>query len=224
MIEAQIPPAVLKAWQARGYTERMIVAHFEAKKRKDRMCGSMLALPAPGPIQSPAATQSSSSSTLPLTPSPALYTDMGRVGYYRVMEIAFTVRVCANLASRQAVTSTRRALVLSREINAKYQIPSQQRRIPIIAIQKLCANFYQVTWRELLAHRRLSTATRARQVAIYLCKRLTTHSLPEIGRRFGGRDHTTILHSIRKIDRLVGEDSSFAAEVGALEDALSGGR
>jgi len=61
---------------------------------------------------------------------------------------------------------------------------------------------------------------RPRQVAMYLAKTLTLRSLPEIGRRFGGRDHTTVLHAVRKIENLVGTDSALAEEIELLKRQL----
>jgi chromosomal replication initiator protein len=61
---------------------------------------------------------------------------------------------------------------------------------------------------------------RPRQIAMYLAKTLTLRSLPEIGRRFGGRDHTTVLHAVRKIEGLVGNDNMLAEEVELLKRLL----
>jgi chromosomal replication initiator protein len=61
---------------------------------------------------------------------------------------------------------------------------------------------------------------RPRQVAMYLAKTLTLRSLPEIGRRFGGRDHTTVLHAVRKIENLVSTDSALAEEIELLKRQL----
>jgi len=61
---------------------------------------------------------------------------------------------------------------------------------------------------------------RPRQVAMYLAKTLTLRSLPEIGRRFGGRDHTTVLHAVRKIEGLVGNDVALAEEIEVLKRQL----
>jgi chromosomal replication initiator protein len=61
---------------------------------------------------------------------------------------------------------------------------------------------------------------RPRQVAMYLAKTLTLRSLPEIGRRFGGRDHTTVLHAVRKIEGLVGNDMALAEEIEILKRQL----
>jgi chromosomal replication initiator protein len=61
---------------------------------------------------------------------------------------------------------------------------------------------------------------KARQIAIYLAKKLTSLSLPEVGRRFGGRDHTTILHSIRKIEYMVTKDADLAAMIERIKDVI----
>jgi chromosomal replication initiator protein len=73
---------------------------------------------------------------------------------------------------------------------------------------------------DLLSSRRTANVVRPRQVAMYLAKILTLRSLPEIGRRFGGRDHTTVLHAVRKIETLAGNDSAFADEIETLKRLL----
>ena len=70
-------------------------------------------------------------------------------------------------------------------------------------IQKLVASHYSVTRADILSSRRTATVVKPRQVAMFLAKTLTLRSLPEIGRRFGGRDHTTVLHAVRKIEGLL---------------------
>ena len=70
------------------------------------------------------------------------------------------------------------------------------------------------------ASRRTANVVRPRQVAMYLAKTLTLRSLPEIGRRFGGRDHTTVLHAVRKIEALVSRDVALSEEVESLKRQL----
>ncbi|MBA4326380.1 MAG: chromosomal replication initiator protein DnaA, partial [Rhodobacter sp.] len=70
--------------------------------------------------------------------------------------------------------------------------------------------------------KRLRTIARPRQVAMYLSKQLTPRSLPEIGRRFGGRDHTTIMHGVRKIEELMTIDSQLADDLQLLRRLLQG--
>ena len=72
----------------------------------------------------------------------------------------------------------------------------------------------------LLSSRRTANVVRPRQIAMYLAKTLTLRSLPEIGRRFGGRDHTTVLHAVRKIESLVGNDNVLAEEIELLKRLL----
>jgi chromosomal replication initiator protein len=71
-----------------------------------------------------------------------------------------------------------------------------------------------------LSSPRTANVVRPRQVAMYLAKTLTLRSLPEIGRRFGGRDHTTVLHAVRKIEALVAKDVSLSEEVESLKRQL----
>ena len=81
--------------------------------------------------------------------------------------------------------------------------PQEPKRIKIEEIQRIVARQYNVSRADLLSSRRTANVVRPRQVAMYLAKQLTLRSLPEIGRRFGGRDHTTVLHAVRKIENLV---------------------
>ena len=68
--------------------------------------------------------------------------------------------------------------------------------------------------------RRSRIITRPRQIAMYLAKNLTTRSLPEIGRKFGGRDHTTVIHAIRKVQELKKNDSNFSEDIEILTRSL----
>jgi chromosomal replication initiator protein len=87
-------------------------------------------------------------------------------------------------------------------------------------IQRIVARQYNVSRADLLSSRRTANVVRPRQVAMYLAKILTLRSLPEIGRRFGGRDHTTVLHAVRKIETLASNDTSFAEEIESLKRQL----
>ena len=98
--------------------------------------------------------------------------------------------------------------------------PQEPKRIKIEDIQRVVARQYNVSRSDLLSSRRTANVVRPRQVAMYLAKTLTLRSLPEIGRRFGGRDHTTVLHAVRKIEGLVGNDVSLAQEVEGLKRLL----
>lgn len=95
------------------------------------------------------------------------------------------------------------------------------KRVKIDDILKLVSVHYNVSKPDLLSSRRTAVVVRPRQVAMYLAKILTLRSLPEIGRRFGGRDHTTVLHAVRKIERLARADNSLRDEVELLKRMLS---
>jgi chromosomal replication initiator protein len=98
--------------------------------------------------------------------------------------------------------------------------PHEPRRVKIEDIQRVVARQYNVSRSDLLSSRRTANVVRPRQVAMYLAKTLTLRSLPEIGRRFGGRDHTTVLHAVRKIENLVGNDTTLAEEIELLKRQL----
>lgn len=87
-------------------------------------------------------------------------------------------------------------------------------------IQRACAKHYGVSRNDILSARRTANVMRPRQVAYYLAKTLTKKSLPEIGRRFGGRDHTTVLHGTRKIAGLIDIDPVIAADIQSLSAQL----
>ena len=93
----------------------------------------------------------------------------------------------------------------------------EPKRIRIEDIQRAVSRHYNVSRTELLSNRRTRAIVRPRQIAMYLAKMLTLRSLPEIGRRFGGRDHTTVLHAVKKIEGLSDTDEKLAREIELLE-------
>jgi len=99
---------------------------------------------------------------------------------------------------------------------------AHDRRITIDEIQRKVAEHYNIRLSDMHSARRARAVARPRQVAMYLAKQLTARSLPEIGRKFGGRDHTTVMHAVRKIEELSGDDPSFAQDVDVLKRALTG--
>jgi chromosomal replication initiator protein len=98
--------------------------------------------------------------------------------------------------------------------------PREPKRVKIEDIQKRVATHYNVSRADLLSSRRTAAVVMPRQIAMYLAKSLTLRSLPEIGRRFGGRDHTTVLHAVRKIDNLCNNDASLREEIDLLKRML----
>jgi chromosomal replication initiator protein len=97
----------------------------------------------------------------------------------------------------------------------------EPKRVKIEDIQKLVATHFNVSRADILSSRRTATVVRPRQIAMYLAKVLTLRSLPEIGRRFGGRDHTTVLHAVRKIEGLSHKDGQLSEELELLKRMLT---
>ncbi|RYE51458.1 MAG: chromosomal replication initiator protein DnaA [Hyphomicrobiales bacterium] len=99
---------------------------------------------------------------------------------------------------------------------------SSDRKLSIEEIQRKVAEHYNIRLSDMIGPKRLRNIARPRQVAMYLSKQLTPRSLPEIGRRFGGRDHTTIMHGVRKIEELMTTDSQLADDLQLLRRLLQG--
>jgi chromosomal replication initiator protein len=99
---------------------------------------------------------------------------------------------------------------------------ANDRRVTIEEIQKRVAAHFNIRVSDMHSARRARSVARPRQVAMYLAKQLTSRSLPEIGRKFGGRDHTTVMHAVRKVEELRDNDSSFAEDVELLKRMLEG--
>jgi chromosomal replication initiator protein len=97
---------------------------------------------------------------------------------------------------------------------------ANDRRTTIEEIQKKVAEHFQVRVSDMHSPKRLRVVARPRQIAMYLSKMLTSRSLPEIGRKFGGRDHTTVMHAISKVEELSQSDSSFAEDIDLLRRML----
>lgn len=99
---------------------------------------------------------------------------------------------------------------------------ANDRRVTIEEIQKRVAEHFNIRISDMHSARRARSVARPRQIAMYLAKQLTSRSLPEIGRKFGGRDHTTVMHAVRKVDELRDHDNSFAEDVELLRRMLEG--
>lgn len=115
-----------------------------------------------------------------------------------------------------------------REVNLEFAretlkdlIAMQDKKIAIENIQKTVAEYYKIKVSDLLSKRRSRSVTRPRQVAMSLAKELTTHSLPEIGEAFGGRDHTTVLHACRVIEELKLSNPSIKEDMQNLLNIFS---
>jgi chromosomal replication initiator protein len=97
---------------------------------------------------------------------------------------------------------------------------SSDRKVSIEEIQRKVSEHFNIRLADMIGPKRVRTIARPRQVAMYLAKTMTTRSLPEIGRRFGGRDHTTIMHGIRKVEELMSTDSQLAEDINLLRRLL----
>ena len=97
----------------------------------------------------------------------------------------------------------------------------EAKRVRIEDIQRIVAKHYNVSRQELVSNRRTRVIVKPRQIAMYLAKMLTPRSFPEIGRRFGGRDHTTVLHAVRKIEELISGDTKLGHEVELLKRLIN---
>jgi len=97
---------------------------------------------------------------------------------------------------------------------------ASDRKLTIEEIQRKVAEHYNIRLADMIGPKRLRNIARPRQVAMYLAKQLTLRSLPEIGRRFGGRDHTTIMHGVKRIEELMATDSQLSDDVTLLRRLL----
>jgi chromosomal replication initiator protein len=94
------------------------------------------------------------------------------------------------------------------------------RKVTVEEIQRKVSEHYNIRLSDLLGPKRVRNIARPRQIAMWLSKHLTTRSLPEIGRRFGGRDHTTVMHGVRRIEELKASDSQLAEDIELLRRML----
>lgn len=101
-------------------------------------------------------------------------------------------------------------------------LKAHDRRVTIEEIQKRVAEHYHLKLTDMSSARRARAVARPRQVAMFLAKQLTNRSLPEIGRKFGGRDHTTVMHAVTKVTELMAHDTDFAEDVELLRRMLEG--
>ena len=111
------------------------------------------------------------------------------------------------------------SLEMTQEVLAD-MLRSSERRITIDEIQKKVAEHYGIRLTDMSSSRRARQVARPRQVAMYLAKQLTSRSLPEIGKRFGNRDHTTVMHAVSRVNELMERDGTFAEDVELLRRLL----
>ncbi len=121
----------------------------------------------------------------------------------------------ANLFNRQVTLETTQEVL--HDI-----LKAHDRRVTIEEIQKRVAEHWNIRLTDMSSARRARAVARPRQVAMYLAKQLTSRSLPEIGRKFGNRDHTTVMHAVSRVTEIMGVDAAFAEDVELLRRMLEG--
>jgi chromosomal replication initiator protein len=156
---------------------------------------------------------------------PTIHID-GRVLEFLAQRISSNVRVLEGALTRLFAFAT----LVGRPINLDMVqecladvLRSSEKKVTIDEIKRRVADHYNLRMTDLISARRARAVARPRQVAMFLCKNLTARSLPEIGRGFGGRDHTTVIHAIRKIEELRATDSQLNEDIELLRRKLEGG-
>ena len=123
------------------------------------------------------------------------------------------------LLAYASLTGTDLSMALAQEV-LRDVLRSDERAVTIDMIQKFVADYYQLKLTELKSRNNAKSIAKPRQVAMYLCKSLTNSSLPEIGKSFGGKHHSTVIHSIRKVEQLRQKDSSFNSLINTLLESI----
>jgi chromosomal replication initiator protein len=148
-------------------------------------------------------------------------------------DVAFFVAKNVRANVRELEGALRKVLAYSRfsqkEINIglarealKDLLSIQNRQVSVENIQKTVADFYKIKIADMYSKKRPASIARPRQIAMYLAKEMTQKSLPEIGELFGGRDHTTVLHAVRKIGGERGKNGELNQQLHVLEQTLKG--
>jgi len=149
------------------------------------------------------------------TPSVIDYVARVVVSHGRDLDGAVNRLLAANQLTKEPIT-----VALAERTLADLVRQRDSRRVRIEDILRIVSRHYKVPRNDLLSSRRSRDVVRPRQIAMYLAKSLTSRSLPEIGRRFGGRDHTTVLHSVRKVEQMIKDDGDLAQEIELLKRML----
>jgi chromosomal replication initiator protein len=123
------------------------------------------------------------------------------------------------LIARAAVHKRRMTIDWVTEVLTRHVAP-EQKRVSVDQIQKAVAQYFDLRVTELLSRRRTRAIAVPRQIAMYLAKELTTRSYPDLARRFGGRDHTTVIHGVRRIASLMEADAGMAETVASIRRML----
>ncbi len=123
------------------------------------------------------------------------------------------------LVAYASLTGAEITLPLAQEVLRKI-LGSEERAVTIEIIQKYVADYYQLKVQDLKSRNNSKSVAMPRQIAMYLCKTLTRASLPEIGRAFGDKHHSTVIHSLRKIEQLRKRDANFNSLINTMLDGF----
>lgn len=123
------------------------------------------------------------------------------------------------LGAYSSLTNSKITLTMAREV-LKDIIVDKSKDISIEIIQKAVADYYQLKVSDLKSEKRIKTVVVPRQIAIYICRELTKASYPEIGDKFGGKDHSTVIHSVKKIDKLLTQDHELRNTIDVIKRGL----
>lgn len=147
----------------------------------------------------------------------------GKVLEFLARKITSNVRVLEGALNRLVAYAS----LMGREITIDMAqellqdvLRASDRKLTVEEIQRKVADYYKVRISDLHSPRRARAVARPRQLAMYLCKQLTTRSFPDIGKRFGGRDHTTVMHACTRIEELIGTDSQLREDIEMLRHVL----
>ena len=132
---------------------------------------------------------------------------------------------------RETIGALNRIVSFSRIYNKSPSIPESkiilkdllnfsENQVTVENIQKIVSDYFKINVREMLSQRRSRYLVRPRQIAMYLTKNLTSKSLPDIGRQFSDRDHTTVIHSIKTVDKLKNLDSEISKTIDKLKNKI----
>ena len=133
----------------------------------------------------------------------------------RELEGAMNRIIAAHSLNKRPITVEEAALSIQDLISEE-----QNRQIMIEDVLRTISGHFNVTKQDILSSRRHKTIVYPRQIGMYLAKVLTTRSLPEIGRKFGGRDHTTVMHAVKKIESLISVDEKLKKQISHLKKTI----
>ena len=124
-------------------------------------------------------------------------------------------RICANYEL------TGKKINIENSTNLLFDlINAREKNISIDSIQKKVSSYYNLSLSDMSSSRRSINISRPRQIAMYLCKGLTSYSYPEIGKAFGGKDHTTVIHAVKKIESIIGIDQKLKKQILELKETI----